>query len=518
MADIDVVVVCDQGDAHGLAITAELDALGVSSFRYNLSDLRSTPLLLQPGEVSLGSSRISSATTIWWRRAGIAASADLDAEEAQLARDESPHVLKGAFSAVGARWVDDPADVERAELKLYQLSIAARLGTATPTHRVTNVPDLAREFAASRRLVAKPLSPGRGIAPFVAELEIADLDRTAALPVLMQELMVNATSDLRVVTIGTHVWTWRRERDARTIDWRAEDPHGVAFTPHDHPDVETAAARITSALRLTMSVQDWLETPDGPVFLEANPQGAWLFLDGARTTVAPALAKHLAERWGPTSAGTWPRALKRIAWDFLPAKHAPNNDGTSSPDIPDPLWASAVAVHPEAIAVARRAHDEAKSAAKIAEEKGSRLAQTGLALLTVTLAVGAFQANFIFDRSSWWLFSAIPILGALAFLSLATFEAVQIDRVGFYNHPSPADLLLNLPQDPAATIIAKEETGRLLALWTANHKHSDLMQARAWFTRGLASLILAAALAVTCRAVDNASAPDGGTPTTTTTR
>lgn len=30
---------------------------------------------------------------------------------------------------------------------------------------------------------------------------------------------------------------------------------------------------------------------------------------------------------------------------------------------------------------------------------------------------------------------------------------------------------------------------------SANHKHTDLMQARAWFTRGLAALLLAGLLA-----------------------
>ena len=41
-------------------------------------------------------------------------------------------------------------------------------------------------------------------------------------------------------------------------------------------------------------------------------------------------------------------------------------------------------------------------------------------------------------------------------------------------------------------VLAAEEKGRQWAQWTSIHKHTDLMQARAWFTRGLAVLILAA--------------------------
>jgi hypothetical protein len=31
-----------------------------------------------------------------------------------------------------------------------------------------------------------------------------------------------------------------------------------------------------------------------PIFLEANPCGSWIFLDGGRDLVAPALVRHFA--------------------------------------------------------------------------------------------------------------------------------------------------------------------------------------------------------------------------------
>jgi hypothetical protein len=515
MTDVDVVVIDDEGDAHGDAVLAELEALGAHSLRYSLDDLRSVPFCLQRGSLDLyasgGWQRITSGTSVWWRRIGTVEVSDLDPEEARLASDEAPHLLRGALMCAGVRWVDDPFHVERAELKLNQLCVAASLGIATPATMTTSDLSAARTFATGRRVIAKPLSPGQGIAPFVTELEEQDLDLVMGLPTLLQESVL-ASADLRVVVVGADAWIWRRQRGTSTIDWRAEDPQGVEFSRTEDEATARGALSINSALGLSMSAQDWLETDNGPVFLEANPQGAWLFLEGAPILVA-AVARHLTQPPMQTE-GVWPRAIKRFVWDFLPEKKAPQNDGVVAPNFASPTWAHEAARRAEALDVAKRAHDEAKSGAKVAEDKASRLVQTALALLAITLAVGAYQVQFALDRSLPWILSMAPIIAALACLALAAFEALEIDRVGMYRHPTAADLSRRGSQDPRAELIAEEEIGRRLARWTSMNKHSDLMQARAWFSRGLAALIVAGLLAAISRAAVQDQAGSGVPPTT----
>lgn len=515
MTDVAVLVVDDAGDAHGDAVLAALSTLGLRSLRYNLADLHSTPVRWAQGRLDLYRDatwhRLASSTTVWWRRVGMVDVSGLDGEEARLAIDEGPHVLRGALMSAGVRWVDDPFDVERAELKLHQLGIAASLGIPTPASCVTNEPSTASEFERGRPLVAKALSPGQGIAPFVDAVSAADVERVAALPTLLQE-RVGATADLRLVVVRDEVWAWRRSRSDTTLDWRREDPDGTGFRPVDSDAVAILAHRLNSALRLSMSVQDWLETDDGPVFLEVNPQGAWLFLEGAPQSVTPAVARHLAVSTPAEAQGLWPRAIKRFFWDFLPASKAPENDGVRSPELVRPSWASAAASRPGGLDVARRAHDEAKSGAKAAEDKANRLVQASLALLTITLAVGAFQAQFALDRSPLWLLSLGPAVTALVCLSLAAFEGLEIDRVGVYRHPTAEDISVRVRDDPVAVLIAEEEIGRRLARWTSDKKHSDLMQARAWFSRGLAALIIAALVA----AIGRAAANDGTIPSNST--
>ena len=113
-------------------------------------------------------------------------------------------------------------------------------------------------------------------------------------------------------------------------------------------------------------------------------------------------------------------------------------------------------------------------------------------MLTLAFVVGRIQLGLVVNKHWLWMLTLIVVLYAIASLAISAFQALQVDRVGSYHVPSGQSLAALGAKDPVATILAKEERGRRWATWTSEHKHSDLMQARAWFTRGLATLILAA--------------------------
>ena len=417
-----------------------------------------------------------------------------------------PHILVGGLFACGVRWVDEPFNVSRAERKLFQLSTASRMHLAVPRSLVTNDPTLAAHMLNAMRLVAKPLSPGRGIAPYVAEVDGGDLIDFGGLPVLLQELVVGADADLRVVVVGSRAWTWRRSRNPDAIDWRAEDPYGTGFEHVSSPAVEREAIDLTGALGLTMSVQDWLETPNGVVFLEANPQGAWAFLDRSEEVIPDALASHLIVRSEEVlTGGRWPHPLKLVLWDLYPASKAPDNDGAVAPQFAPPPWASAAAQSPAALSVAVRANDEAKAGARTAEDKAARLVRTALTTLTVATALFGYNLQLALASGAWWWYLLlVPVVGAIICFAISAFEAVQIDRVGFYRHATGEDLAATGPRRPMATVIEQEDIGRRLATWSSRKKHTALMQARAWFTRGLVLLVAAAVVAAVSWAINTA--------------
>lgn len=293
---VDVLVVADGEDPHAQVILSELESLGASAVRHNLNDLRQHLFLFHPGELELECDHarilIANRTSVWWRRVGWVDVADLDSDEATLANEEAFHIFRGSLLGSGVRWVDEPLTVDRADSKGCQLRVAAQLGIAAPATLVTNDRQAAQLFARNRRLIGKASSPGIGITPYVALLAEDDLGAVETLPVMLQEF-VPATADLRVVVIGRRAWTWRRPREEGLVDWRQLDPSGLGFRPADNEEVARQSIEIAARLGLTMAVQDWLQTPDGPVFLESNAQGSWLFLQDSRDTVAPDLARHL---------------------------------------------------------------------------------------------------------------------------------------------------------------------------------------------------------------------------------
>lgn len=203
-----------------------------------------------------------------------------------------------------------------------------------------------------------------------------------------------------------------------------------------------------------------------------------------------------------TAAGEWPRPLLRLLWDLTPARWAPPNDGASRPAVSVPDWIKDVPATAESVNAARRANDEAIAAARSAEEKAARLLQTGLVLLALAISLSAFQLRYSIAGSGLRWLAMGPATLSIIFLSIAAFESAQVDRVGFYSHPSSKDLEGVASGEVERALIACEEVGRQLALSTSRSKHTELMQARAWFSRGLVALISAAICAAILSAID----------------
>jgi hypothetical protein len=220
-----------------------------------------------------------------------------------------------------------------------------------------------------------------------------------------------------------------------------------------------------------------------------------------------------------TDEGQWPKAIRRFLCDFMTHERAPESDGIVAPEFEPPDWIDHVATLPGAIEVARSARKDAEDGAKTAEDKASRLVQVSLALLTVSLALGSYQLEFVLKRSWQWIPTLLPVGLALIFLALAAFEALQIDRVGMYSYPDGSELAHAELDKVSTLLLTAEVRGRRLASWSSRKKHNDLMQARAWFTRGLAALIIAGVVAGVGRASSEAqssSRSHSQTVTTTT--
>jgi hypothetical protein len=191
------------------------------------------------------------------------------------------------------------------------------------------------------------------------------------------------------------------------------------------------------------------------------------------------------------SAGHWPNPFKQFYWDLLPGKFAPEDSGIKPPLYKKQIWLDKA---PEgALEHAIRAHDQAEARAMAAQDKGARLLNLSLTLLGVSFALAGWQNAFIQKRGyGWWLFSIVPIVFSIFFLSIAALDALEIDRVGVFHQPGVESL------ESETSRLEVEDYGRMVANWTARRKLSLFLQARAWLSRGLLCLFTAALISAFC--------------------
>jgi glutathione synthase/RimK-type ligase-like ATP-grasp enzyme len=263
------------------------------------------------GEISLEEVR-----SIWWRRPGAhRMPKGLGEVEGLFAQAETERAARGIWSVLeDCYWVSFPDNIRKAENKISQLRRAAGLGLETPRTIVSNEPERVREFygTCDGNIVYKTLS-----SPFVAsvwatgdievqckksmdesgrewfkrtiyttplreqDLELLDSLRTA--PGLFQEYVPKRV-ELRVTVIGDEVFTAELQTQAHEAtrhDFRHWD---VDFVMAEHrlpDDIAAKCVALTRSYGLNFSTSDFILTPDGRyVYLETNPNGQWLWVQG----------------------------------------------------------------------------------------------------------------------------------------------------------------------------------------------------------------------------------------------
>lgn len=190
------------------------------------------------------------------------------------------------FVRFKGRWVNDPAAEVRADNKLVQLHAASAAGFSIPETLVSAIPEHIRSFVgnAQQQVVVKVV---RGLAEFsvpTREITADDIATDASLqacPAIYQEL-IPGTAHLRVHVFGDDVIAVQIE--SPHLDWRPD-----LEVPMQHIELDSKLATqfsgLVRSLGLEMGIIDAkLDTHGQLVFLEINPQGQFLFIEGLTST------------------------------------------------------------------------------------------------------------------------------------------------------------------------------------------------------------------------------------------
>lgn len=192
----------------------------------------------------------------------------------------------------GVEWLCNVDALFAAENKIVQYRAASALGLRTPATLLAGDPAvLASELG--EPFIVKPLGPGnftdahgREQVILTQAVTAAELEGTDLLdaPFLAQQLHT-ARFHLRVVTVAGRAWTAELDARGLPLDWREAARAHHSFEPSSRwPAVERDALRLSHRLRTGVSSQDWIIDESGPVFLDLNSGGQWLFLPDSLTT------------------------------------------------------------------------------------------------------------------------------------------------------------------------------------------------------------------------------------------
>lgn len=249
-----------------------------------------------------GNVDLSTCTAAWWRRPRSPRPdpAIADGDAATFAASECYEGLAGLRAVMPAAWVNDPVMEERANRKLWQLHVARCLGLTIPHTVATSDPARARAFAevtgaagtVYKTFLAMP-SAWRETR-LLREDDLGLLDSVRHAPVIFQEL-VPGDVDLRVTVVGDQVLlvAIRSAAAQYPLDYRLEaDAVPMERTQLPEP-FSRLLVRLTRKLGLAYAAIDLRRRPDGElVFFEANPSGAWLWVE--ERTGVPVTATFVA--------------------------------------------------------------------------------------------------------------------------------------------------------------------------------------------------------------------------------
>ena len=297
-----VLIISNDHDVHADAVTLELHRRNVPVFRFLPEDFPhacSVSIEIQDarieGEIINAYHRVvfDDICAAWFRRAR-----NLFAKGPSLTSTtldnyvtaQSAATLTALCESLQTLWVGHPHTLRRAEVKALQLAEASKAGLLTPHTLISNDPAKAAAFVdvlgeaecAIKPLIALGVSNEQGYRlPLTTTLPKGHaLESVAEAPTIFQPY-VDKAAELRCVVIGEKIFCAKMNSQANENtrkDWRGGDrEHEIFSLPGQ---VEASIHRLMDSLGINFASMDMILTPEGEfVFLEANPNGQWLWIE-----------------------------------------------------------------------------------------------------------------------------------------------------------------------------------------------------------------------------------------------
>ena len=234
--------------------------------------------------------------SVWYRRPNRFNFSIKDFVQKQYAENEIRQFLEGLWLGLrGKFWLNNPASLEKARKKIFQLELARSMGFKIPRTIVTNNPLKVKKFFldCNRRIIFKAISCefldyGDKSFNIPTTLITADhferLELIRNIPSLFQECLDKAY-ELRVTVVGKKIFSIKidsQSNQSTMIDWRhPQFIDKLSYSLSDLPkEISQKCLTMLKKLNLVFGAFDFVVDTNGEFyFLEVNPNGQWYWLE-----------------------------------------------------------------------------------------------------------------------------------------------------------------------------------------------------------------------------------------------
>lgn len=296
MSNINIAILTLDEDLHGLAIKKRLDdnyparchmiavdklAMSTGLTWSNVGSFVPT-LRTTTGEYI----DIRNLDAIWYRRFGkmqALPSTITNPAHVELINNDCEASLLGLLlNEFFGVWISHPDATRVASNKLLQLRVAREAGFRVPQTLVSQDPPQIRRFCTmlNNQVIVKDVRGWwqLGTSTTMVQQELLQSDEILGLTPAIYQECIKGRHHIRAQCFGDEVYAALIETDA--LDWRYDLNIPISQIDLDN-GLKAMIKKALSLLGLRMGIFDLKLTEDGePVWLEVNPQGQFLFIEG----------------------------------------------------------------------------------------------------------------------------------------------------------------------------------------------------------------------------------------------
>lgn len=289
-------------DPHASALEAALACKGVKITRFDVDQITSSlwcNLAISPQATSVSiPESLDNIEAVLYRRLAMVRSHRMWQHIPEKTREFAVWETEAALLGVcgylkDVPWINHYTTIDTASNKPTQLFVANQTGMSVPDTLITNSPNdlLAFYDKHNGKVIYKPLSinvvhssdseTGFVYTTRLNKEHLKELERVKTVPGIFQE-EVSRKTEIRVTVVDDQFFVAEvNAADPTQVDWRRGLGKGTSFRPYSiSENLKTNVLKFMKAMDLRYGAFDFIIKPDGTeVFLEVNPQGAYLWLE-----------------------------------------------------------------------------------------------------------------------------------------------------------------------------------------------------------------------------------------------